>query len=61
MPNQSDTSENKNNTQMQELRLWVPVFLADWLKQKAKENYFSTRGLYVRHLLLGIYRRENGR
>jgi len=61
MPNESDTLENRNNSQMQELRLWVPIFLAEWLSQKAKDNFFPSRGVYVRHILLGIHRRENGR
>lgn len=73
MPNQSDGLENSNTNlenspefsarekRYQELRLWVPVFLADWLNKMAHENFYNHRNKYVTHLLMELYRRAHGR
>ena len=45
---------------MVELRVFVPSTVAKWLSLKATEN-FKTRNVYVKDLLIAIYRRENGR
>lgn len=53
---------NLENTKvyMVELRFRIPSTVADWLTQKAKEN-FKDRNIYVRDILITLYRRENGK
>lgn len=50
----------KQKVYMVELRFRIPSTVADWLSQKAKEH-FKDRNIYIRDLLISLYRRENGR
>lgn len=45
---------------MVELRFLIPNTVADWLSLKATE-VFKHRNIYVRDLLVALYRRDNGR
>jgi hypothetical protein len=44
---------------MVELRFYIPSTVANWLSLKATEN-FKTRNIYVRDILVLLYRRDNG-
>lgn len=45
---------------MVELRFLIPDTVADWLSLKATE-VFKHRNIYVRDLLVALWRRDNGR
>lgn len=45
---------------MVELRVFIPDDVAEWLSLKATENY-KKRNVFVRDLLVALFRRDNGR
>ena len=49
-------SENRRGG-MVELRFRIPLFVAEWLSQKAHENY-KHRNIYVRDIIIALYRRD---
>jgi hypothetical protein len=45
---------------MVEIRFRIPLFVAEWLAEKAQES-FKPRNNYIKDTLISWYRREHGR